>query len=233
MQDRYGLGDTALCRDMLRSEHIPFNLFVPMRGRPWASDLFNGWAGCPIEHVRKIAIEWAPAPKSEYLDDNTSFDAFVEYVTTDGVPGALGVEVKYTEGAYAWGQTERARMFNAGSLYLRAHKAADLYASHALDQLRTRRLKQLWRNQLLGATMLQHPKSSIERFTSVLVYPSGNDHMTRAVSEYEQLLRPEQQSAFRAVTFEELIGELRNLITGKPLLEWVTYFEKRYLIRGE
>jgi hypothetical protein len=223
-----GLGDTVLCRDMLRSEHIPFNLFVPMRDQSWAAALVSGWVGRPVARVVRIDIGWAPRPKSAYLDDHTSFDTYLEYVEPDGTCGGVGIEVKYTEGEYPWGKHERARSFAEDSAYLRVHDTAQLYVDDALVHLRTKRLKQLWRNHLLGEAILLHDPH-VERFTSVLMYPAGNVHYAAAAPEYQALLRPERQGSFAAVTFEQFVAQARRLAKSEESGRWLNYLQRRYL----
>ncbi len=233
VRDRYELADTALCRDMLRSEHIPFNLFAPLRGQAWTPKLIAKWLGHEVAEVTEIAVEWAPEPKDAYLDDHTSFDTYITYVAADGTRGALGIEVKYTEREYPWGKTERARMFDEESLYLRAHRASGLYRADVLDSLRTPRFKQLWRNQLLGEAMLQKAEAGIERFTSVLLFPSGNQHFVEVTGEYAEFIVPERRDAFLAVVFEDFVAQCRELAEGREeSLRWLDYLGRRYIVRS-
>ncbi|MCL4750461.1 MAG: hypothetical protein KJ015_09885 [Myxococcales bacterium] len=228
---RYGRKDSPVWHDMLRSEHIPFNLFVPLRDLPWGRILFGEWLGSPVSAVTQILVEWAPKPRRAYLNDNTSFDTWVECRLEDGRRAGIGIEVKYTEGPYSWGKTERARMFDEGSLYHQVHRRAGLYAEGALNHLRTRALKQLWRNQLLGAAMLARSDRSIDVFTSVLVYPAGNAHYAKAAREYGRLLDASARPSFGAVTFEGLMAAYRKLGgSGATSQRWVEYLEHRYLV---
>jgi hypothetical protein len=97
--------------------------------------------------------------------------------------------------------------------------------------LRTRRLKQLWRNQLLGEAMLQSAKSGFEHFTSVLLYPNGNAHFAEVTHEYEKLLADARTSAaFRGVTFEDFIATCRDYARTAEDRGWVDYLACRYLV---
>ena len=231
VEERFGRKDSPLWYDMLSSGHVPFNLFVPLRGKPWSRKLLGSWLGRSVAEVTKLVVEWAPKPKSGYLDDNTSFDTYVECLLDDGRRASLGIEVKYTEGAYSWGKNERPRMFDESSLYHQVHRRAGLYVNDALDALRTRKLKQLWRNQLLGESLLQKTDLGIDVFTSVLVYPSRNTHYARAARQHSELIKPSKRRPFVAVTFEQFIGESRELANAeKAALAWLDYVERRYVI---
>jgi len=231
IEQRYGLADTKLTFDMLRSEHIPFNFFVPLAEHAAMIPLAQEWSGIEVAAILFIEIEWAPKPKARFLDDNTSFDAYVEYRAKDGSRGAIGVEVKFTEREYPWGKTERMRMFDDRSRYLTAHARSGIYGTGSLELLRTPQFKQLWRNQLLGETMLQSPELGLEHFTSVLLYPKGNAHFVDVTHEYENLLVSVRPSAtFHAVTFEDVIASCREHARTAQDREWAEYLAARYIV---
>jgi hypothetical protein len=193
--------------------------------------LARDWGGVEITRIHSVEIEWAPAPKTQFLDDNTSFDAYVEYHAEDGARGVLGIEVKFTEREYPWGKTERTRMFDDRSRYLFVHRAAGIYRAGSLELLRTPRFKQLWRNQLLGEAMLQCQELGLQHFTSVLLYPKGNAHFAEVTSEYGKLLSPTRTStAFRAVTFEDFIATCREHARTPEYRAWSDCLADRYLV---
>lgn len=65
---------SALFSNMLRSEHISYNIFVPMEENlDCATLMFNEIIGGSIAYIKQIYIEFAGyADKKEYLDDKTS-----------------------------------------------------------------------------------------------------------------------------------------------------------------
>ena len=77
--ERFGKGDTKLYWDMLASDHIPFNIFIPLKDSGLAVGIVESWTRSQIRQVTTVCVEWAPAPKECYLSDNTSFDAYIEY----------------------------------------------------------------------------------------------------------------------------------------------------------
>jgi hypothetical protein len=232
VQARYTLGYKKVYWDMLGSDHIPFNFFLPLRDEPaLASALLSHLLGEAVTTTR-IEVEWPLHPKQEYLDDSTSFDVFIAYGTEKGAHGAVGVEVKYTEGEYGWGATERKQMLDDGSLYNQVHRKSGICVDGAQSGLRTRRLKQVWRNQLLGEAMLQHAGNKLARFTSVLLYPRGNSHFAAVASEYQQLLRPERATRFVALTYESFIAFFRAQGSSPKVSGWRDYLERRYIVSG-
>jgi hypothetical protein len=199
-----------------------------MREQPWATDLLRTWVGDHVSRVTGIHIEWAPTPASSSLDDNTSFDAYITYDTSKGTRGALGIETKFTEGPYSWGATEKQRMFDESSAYVRLTRSSKLYSADALDKLRTPKLKQLWRNQLLGEAMKQ--RALVDEFVSVIVFPTGNTHYASASAAHLELLAPEARARFVAVTFETLFTRLRALCETAEVAAWLSYLERRYVV---
>lgn len=64
----------ACFANMLRSEHIPFNFFVPlMYDLGYAKDILNKILCGAIDSIDVIKIEYAPNPELA-LKDKTSFD---------------------------------------------------------------------------------------------------------------------------------------------------------------
>ena len=117
-----------LYSNMLRSEHIPFNLFIPLRhDLAYSTAVFNSiLGGCVksidshsiIDKKENLKVEFAPKPKKNYLNDRTSFDVYIEYNHVDNSRGMIGIEVKYTEGEYEFsGETEKKAFDNLTSKY--------------------------------------------------------------------------------------------------------------------
>ena len=102
VRNRYPKYSKGLYSNMLRSEHIPFNMFVPLdKDKEYCRKVFADVLNIDIISINIIKIEYAPPGKQKYLNDNTSFDAYIEYTHSDGEKGAIGIEVKYTERAYS------------------------------------------------------------------------------------------------------------------------------------
>lgn len=90
-------------------------------------------------------------------------------------------------------------------------------------------LRQIWRNHLLGASMVQ--KGDITNFLSMHLYPSGNTHFHRengACAKYMRFLSADGKETWIAVTFEELFQLIRNSFNDKEHQDWVDYLESRY-----
>lgn len=222
--------------NMLRSEHIPFNLFYPLEKlRNKDPNLLNRFLerlldnNINIDKVTRIKIEFASNPdlhKSKLLDDNTSFDTYIEYFDGDKKCG-LGIEIKYTEKSYPYGKTEKDRMFNKpDSEYNRLTKDCDFYKLEKLGILKEKKLKQLWRNHLLGIKLVE--LKELDEFYSVHLYPDGNTYQKEACDMYSDCLANDKKQSFVPVTFEKFISVALDILKYKENKEWIDYLRKRY-----
>ena len=225
---------SALFSNMLRSEHIPYNIFTPMEEDLCAAaTLFNGIIGGGISRITHIRIEYAgTADKSEYLNDGTSFDTFIEYVSSDGSVGGIGIEVKYTENGYPIGVKEKQDIENANGLYRQMTRESHWYIPtlDIVSFIKANHLRQIWRNHILGYSMLR--KGDIQHFHHIHLYPQGNKHFHEyAIPEYKSLLTECGKATFIDLTYESLLDRMSNIFLSDQQQEWLQYVGKRYLIK--
>lgn len=220
--------------NMLRSEHIPWNVFYPMKSdlQATAALLKEILITDEIDNVTDVRIEWAPQKESA-LDDNTSFDTYIEYMYNWKECG-VGIEVKYTEEGYPFGKLERKRvMEEEDSLYAIKTRQCGLYT----NEINNRRLsetllckddyRQIWRNHLLGAAMVMN--GQIDRFHSITLYPNGNTHFKKVLPEYEKLLSEYGKATFGYITIEKLILLIcKHFEMNEKNKQWVDYLNTRY-----
>lgn len=216
--------------NLLRSEHIPFNLFIPLSWeKEFAKRVFNEVLGGYIDQIDQIVIEYSPKPRENYLDDNTSFDTYIEYLHIDGTIGILGIEVKYTEGSYPYsGKTEKEKMESPESHYYQRSNESGVFLN--LIDLKNDNYRQLWRNHLLGESILLADKSKYNHFHSLTFYPSGNTHFTKVITEYNKFLKPEYGERVKGVTYERFFQACQNHLPNEDFSKWLDWLEKRYLV---
>lgn len=237
-KERYDIKEEqykACYSNMLRSEHIPFNFFVPLAyDHKYAREVFNKFLGGFIKEITSVKIEYAPDPEKA-LKDKTSFDVYTEYQHIDGNQGVLGIEVKYTERGYPLIEhsKEEREMNDTTSVYYSLTNKLGLYKKEYIPKLRGDDFRQVWRNQLLGESMTRknHPESNVEHFTSIILYPAGNEHFRDVISDYKGFLSPGHESSFMGVTYEEFIKTARDLTTDPEYLRWLQYLEDRYIVK--
>lgn len=70
-------------------------------------------------------------------------------------------------------------------------------------------------------------RNEISDFTSIILYPSGNEHFKKAIPKYQSMLNESHRTQVRGCTYEKFIAT----ITGdEDILKWKSYLEKRYLV---
>lgn len=219
-------------RNMLRSEHIPYNMFFPLaklqKTKPELVKQFleKLIPNIKISQISKLRIEYASElHKKELLDDNTSFDAYIEYNSGNKKCG-LGVELKYTEKSYPYGITEEKRMYNEKSEYNRLARKSDYfnYEFHKLDKQELKKVKQLWRNHLLGIKLISI--NELDDFHSVHIYPGGNKYQKHACDSYIKYLSALGKPSFIPVEFESFTSIATDVF---GYHDWIEYLERRYL----
>lgn len=226
--------DFGLMANMLRSEHIPWNIFVPMM-----TDL-DAAVKCfseilphrDIRTIRDWKIEYAP----NTIQDKTAFDFYVEYETPKGGTGVIGIEVKYTEEGYSVGNKEFAMMQNPVSAYSITTRNSECFINNDPMQFNNPDYIQLWRNHILGLAMLQQGMTDF--FDSLTLYPTGNAHFHSSggrvgvIEAYEKLLTEKGQNTFHAITYENFFCSLGKYYKSRKNIAWLEYLDKRYINRG-
>ncbi|MGE5437731.1 MAG: PGN_0703 family putative restriction endonuclease [Syntrophothermus sp.] len=218
----------SLYANMLRSEHIPYNLFIPLNNDlVYCSKVFNEILNKTIYKISPVIIEHSPRPSKNYLNDRTSFDFYFVYIHMDGSKGAIGIEVKYTEREYKLkpDSAEALHVNNPDSIYYKITNQSDIYKFERINNLKDDNFRQLWRNQLLGETILLKEKN-IKYFTSIINYPKTNSHFEKICKKYKDLL----QDKFISITYEEYLSICKQHCPSNDFLNWIEYLKKRYIV---
>jgi hypothetical protein len=232
VKKRYPRYSKPLYSNMLRSEHIGFNLFVPLKNDlVFANRVFNEILSGQVKSIDRINIEYAPAPAADYLDDKTSFDTYVEYTHIDNTRGIIGIEVKYTERDYKIKKDSKQYrdINNLQSRYYQISAKSGLYKPDSLELLKSDRFRQVWRNQLLGESILIKDKDQFNHFTSVVIFPEGNTHFVETSQEYINLL-VDNRGHFLPITYERFISVCLRHCPNERYKVWLNYLEERYIL---
>ena len=226
--------------NMLRSEHIPLNIFVPMvSSLNLTKQLFNTLLGNDIiESVLGIHIEMAGGKtkaeydKKLYLDDGTSFDCRIDFIHKDGKDGYLGIEVKYTEEEYKIKSDSKEYKDiwkRENNKYQIVTNKSEYYIGDKYDELKQDKFRQIWRNHILGASMVHFTKE-IDHFYHIHLYPQGNEHFVEIIPKYQELLSEKGRASFLPITYEELFCEMEKLFCeNEKHTNWIKYLKARYL----
>lgn len=212
--------------DMLRSEHIPFNLFAPLTvDHELTKQIIQRTFGINCNEIQKVEFEWAPKPKENYLDDATAFDVYISYLNEKNMISGIGIEVKYTEKAYTIGLTEKKKVNDENSSYWSVARASGVFLDFANPAFVSDELRQIWRNHLLGLAMVQ--RNEIKDFTSIIIFPARNLHFLQVIPDYQDLLCDSCRNLVYGCTYESYI----TAISGNEEMEhWKEYLQKRYIV---
>lgn len=226
LRERYPSYSKKRDADMLRSEHIPFNLLAPLdTNREAAIGIIGKAFGVACAEIELIEVEYAPDPKALYLNDGTAFDTYILVKKADGTKCGIGIEVKYTEQAYRIGNAEAKNVNDHQSRYWQVARASGCFTDPDDRTFGEDDLRQIWRNHLLGLSMIQ--RGDIDEFYSITLYPAGNTHFHEVMPQYTQRLEKNAQASVLGCTFEKYIAS----ISGTPEFDdWKEWLERRYVV---
>jgi hypothetical protein len=232
---KYRKYNKPLYSNLLRSEHIPFNIFIPLdKDRNYCKNVIADILKSSINSIDKIVIEYAPKPKEKYLNDGTSFDTYIEYTNLDGTKGMIGIEVKYTEKEYKLPPNSKQEkdVKDKNSLYYSVTNKSRLYKPNAIKDLPTDKFRQVWRNQILGESILLVDSDKFQHFTSITIFPSGNSHFIKTSKEYIDLLT-HNDNKFIALTYENFFDLLNKYCPDDNFENWIKYLTTRYIVKND
>jgi hypothetical protein len=221
--------------DMLRSEHIPFNIFAPLKNNlDLTSSIFKTFEVLNVKKVVKIEIEYAPKDKKNHLGDATSFDAYVEFINKDEEICGIGIEVKYTEKAYPLKKdsAEYEKVNNKNSTYSEITNDSQKFVENVISEMKKDEFRQIWRNYILGLSMVKN--KNLNHFYSMTLYPTGNKHFEMAIPEFQKFVKPEFQQEVFGVTFEDFFDKINLAIlklTNPEYKNWADYLVERYVVK--
>ncbi len=227
LRSRYPFYSKTRDADMLRSEHIPFNFFAPFdTHRHMAMGIIRRAFGIDCTAIDFVAIEYAPEPKENYLNDATSFDTYLQVRLPNEKKCGIGIEVKYTEQDYRIGKSEAARVKDHNSLYWQTARKSDCFTDPDNEIFGSDPMRQVWRNHLLGLSMLQH--DDIDEFYSITLFPDGNKHFHEVLPRYTAMLKEDAKCFVFGCTFERFISSIGGT---SEFDEWKAWLERRYLVK--
>lgn len=235
IKDKTG-GVKAQFKNMLRSEHIAYNLFVPLKHNADSDSVLNFFKKLldrnDLKRITKFEIEWAPKDVKNALNDKTSFDTYVEFELNNQKKLGVGIEVKYSEKSYPFTSTEKKRLEtqNDSSPYYKLWNSQfSVYKPDTYNTLGEKRYKQYFRNHLLGLSMIKN--KLVDEFISMHLYPAGNLYQAKTAADYQLTIKPEVKHTFKPITFEKFISTGKSHFKSEIERTWLQYLEKRYIIK--
>jgi len=207
---------------MLSSQPMCFNLFGQMAtDHKVAKRVVDQILPGKVKEIVNVKIERAPEPASEYLNDRTAFDAFIDFLGTNDKRHFIGIETKLTE---PFSQKE----YDGPSYRRWSDRGDSPWQKEAWPELAAIRHNQLWRDHLLAVSMTLHPESSYDSGYLMLVYHPSDSHCDETKAAYQKLLKPDDES-FLDYPLDKLIGVIESQLQGDDHKGWLNDFKKRYV----
>ena len=202
--------------DLLSSQPLCFNLFGELkRDLDLASRVMGRLAPSRVKTVCRIEFEHSPGRGDpRYTADRSAFDVYVEYQSSVGEKGFLGIEVKYHEDMNDALAPHRER-------YDQVALGMGCFHASRLSDLRMKPINQLWRDHMLAGSMLL--ADGRKEGTFMVLYPAENSHAAAAIQKYLACLA--DSSTFGAWTLESFVAALEAEGAGS----WVGELRDRYL----
>ena len=225
----------AQFKNMLRSEHISYNFFIPLKLKKEKNTVIQFFKHLlhrdDLRSITKFEIEWAPKDSKKALDDKTSFDTYIQFELHNGKKLGAGIEVKYTEKSYPYTKTEfeRLKTQNSKSPYYKIWSdPISIYKPETYLTLGEKCYKQFFRNHLLGISMIKN--GELDEFMSVHLYPAGNSYQDTYSKKYLQNIHTHMQHTFLPITFERFIEIGESTFDTDEDKSWLSYISKRYIV---
>lgn len=225
ISDREGLiNESRLYRNMLASQTLCFNLFVPLRDQP---QLLSSILGDLVEpkprSVTGVRIEWAP--QLQRWRSGSAFDAFVTYESDSGERHFVGIECKYAE--YLKDQRPTPRTKNPEYWEFTGRPDSG-FVPGAAERLNSRSTCQLWYNACLALKLLEENEDYAGG--GLLMMSCAEDRAaSEAVDEFNKA-RKEPGDLLRHLAYEQVVTQLESR---DELRAWASKFKKRYLSFGD
>ena len=212
-----------LTTNLLSSQPMAFNLFGPLSIQPdLARTLLEPMVGESL-FVASVELEFAPDNKAAHLNDETSFDALIRYVTQDGASGLIAVETKLSESFSPVTATTNADR----PIYREVSVKSGRYVDPHTPALATSECWQMWRNHLLAEKYSENSCPPGTRVQSWVIRHQDDYNGASSVAKYRECLaEPEQH--FREWTLQE-IADLWSTHVPQDHAGWLAAFRERYV----
>lgn len=224
-----GIKRHRLLCNLLSSQPMCFNLFAPIAinpsiALPFVSAMFQI---SEVRRVVRVIVEHEPAPRSAFLGDATSFDAFIEVENADGELGFIAIETKLTEPF-----SQNRYPISEGSGYRRwIDHERSLWRARSTASLEALNVNQLFRDHALALAALCQPDSQYRFAALAVVRHPGDPACAASLNAYGELLRPTYATDVRVIDapLDDVVSHLHPVVLGSRWESWLDTFNRRYV----
>jgi hypothetical protein len=139
----------------------------------------------------------------------------------------MQIEVKFTERSSSVNRNsqEYKKANNKDSRYWQVTRNSGCFIDGGKNELASNNLRQLWRNHLLGLSMVE--KGIINNFYLVIFHPKGNTHISEAIHDYKKYIVASAEVSVIGCSYEHFINSIEE---NGEIHEWKDYLIRRYFV---
>lgn len=209
--------------NLLSSQPMAFNLLGPLSIQPdLARKLLEPMIGESL-FVASVELEFTPENKAAHLNDETSFDALIRYVTREGASGLIAVETKLSEAFSPVTATTKADRPIYREVSVESGRYVDPYA----PVLATSECWQMWRNHLLAEKYCENSCPPGTLVQSWVIRHQDDCDSAASIAKYRECLA-EPERHFREWTLKEIV-DLWSAHVPQDHGRWLNAFHERYV----
>jgi len=220
-----GIEQNRLERNLLSSQPMCFNLFGPLAEcDELAASLAQAFVTEQVSEVTAVAFEYSPQPRSEYLNDLTAFDVFIEYRRDVGRLEFLAIEVKLSEPF----SPKRYPLADRREYQHWADLPTAPWLPAERESLDASAHNQLWRDHMLAFALKAR---DAERYASgklILIRHPADAKTATAVAGYQRLLK-DTDTTFVDMPLDRLMTHWAPMVAGTAHERWLSEFDRRYV----
>lgn len=205
-----------LFNNLLSSQPLCFNFFGEMKIDTDFALQFLRRFYPDLTGVKRVIFEYAP--EKNYTNDNSAFDIAFEVMQNSEI-GLIGFECKFTDSfsQKEYDKEDYREIFNQSDVFVQEYRS--FVAS---------RYNQLFRNQLIAATLLQHEQYDFV-FTGLFCHHDDSPAI-KIGEEFSNMLS--EQGSFQVITYKDYIEEMQQLPLSWEMRELVMKLWARYCASG-
>lgn len=207
------LNESRLFNNLLSSQPLAFNFFGELKQNlNFAKTIITSFIP-RLTDITGVLFEYAP--KDNYLEDNSAFDVAIEIIV-EGKKGLFGLECKYTDSfsEKEYSNDKYEAIFQGSSIF-----------SKPYENYINSRFNQIFRNQLIAESLLQHKKYDFVH-TGLFCY-QGDEEAINTGKAFQDMLKNGSE-LFKIITYSEYLTAIQKLNLTPEQREWTILLWARY-----
>lgn len=208
------ISETRLFNNLLSSQPLCFNFFGRMKyNRSFGTSVLKQFFS-EISEVTAIHFEFAP--NTVQNSDNSAHDAAIEFVSTDGKRGLIGLECKYTEpfSPKVYSNDTYKSIYNQSKAFLAPY-----------NDLTNTKYNQLFRNQLIIESALINQSYDIG-YSGLFCYQEDENALSKGKGFQKMIKNGDER--FKIITFAGMIETIQKSNIDWETREWSMLLWARY-----